>query len=73
MFDPQSIATFNVSENATVSSVVHVVNATDRDSGLAGTVKYGIVDPTGTFNISQSTGESTSFCGNPIFEKMIRI
>lgn len=66
MFDPQSIATFNVSENATVSSVVHVVNATDRDSGLAGTVKYGIVDPTGTFNISRSTGESTSFCGNPI-------
>ena len=57
IFDPQSIATFDVSENATVLSAIHVVNATDRDTGSAGTVKYGIVDPTDTFNISQNTGE----------------
>ena len=57
-FDPQSIASFNVSENATVFSVVHVINATDMDSGLAGTVKYGLTDPTNTFNISEATGWS---------------
>ena len=56
-FDPQSVASFNVSENETISTVIHTINATDKDTGLAGTIKYSIVDPTSTFNISEKTGD----------------
>jgi len=56
-FDTDSVASFNVSENETLATVIRTITATDQDQGIAGTIKYGIIDPTFTFNISENSGD----------------
>ena len=50
----------NLTENATVGMVILQVNATDRDTGLTGLVRYRIntvFDAAGSFDVNATTGE----------------
>lgn len=50
----------NLTENATVGMVILQVNATDRDTGLIGLVRYRVntvFDAAGSFDVNATTGE----------------
>ena len=54
------IFSVNLTENATVGVVILQVNATDRDTGLTGLVRYRvntIFDAAGSFDVNATTGE----------------
>ena len=46
-----------VKEDVTLTSTIYVVQATDRDSGDNGRVRYSIEDHTGTFTVDSKSGE----------------
>lgn len=56
MFNESSLHAF-VFENESISSVIYTIVATDNDAGDAGIVTYVMHDPSGTFNVSNTTGE----------------
>ena len=45
-----------VFENQTLFTAFHTVIATDNDTGISGIVTFSLNDPTGTFNISRTSG-----------------
>ena len=54
------IFSVNLTENATVGMVILQVNATDRDTGLTGLVRYRVntvFDAAGSFDVNATTGE----------------
>ena len=54
------IFSVNLTENATVGIVILQVNATDRDTGLTGLVRYRVntvFDAAGSFDVNATTGE----------------
>lgn len=56
-FKEESLNDISCYENATVSSVVHRIIATDADRGEAGNITYTLKDVTNTFNISSVSGD----------------
>ena len=54
------IFSVNLTENATVGMVILQVNATDRDTGLTGLVRYRVItlfDAAGSFDVNSTSGE----------------
>jgi len=56
----QRIFTVNLTEDAPIGMVILRVNATDRDSGLTGLVRYRVITPfdaAGSFDVNSTSGE----------------